>query len=368
MVRSCRSIAGMTSRKSAHARGGDIFGWRVIARLGPLRVLRVLTAAYLLAHVARIILVDAPYLLDPMHTQSDVWTYFAAGQRLRDGHQLYALQAGDLPVYLAPPYVTAPLLSPPLIGVIFRPLATYLDPWVATHAWLWVSWIVFAVTIAILIRRGSALLLCAFLVMAPAIALTGVSGNLNALLVPLLVAAWWWADRGRPAGTGVAIAVAAALKVTPGFLVVWLVARRAWRGLAAFALAFGALGLLSLVVAGPANTFAYLDVIGYTSGTGVSGWSLPVTLAGLGLDLPATGVLVGVAAAGAVLVFVLRRRPGLSWAVANIMSVIANPVLHLVAASLLVPGLAPAATSQRPEPQDAIEDAAPSERGRDGRS
>lgn len=354
----------MTSAEPTSARGGSIFGWRVIARLGPLRVLRVLTAAYIVAHVARIVLYDAPYLLDPMHTQSDVWTYFAAGQRLRDGHQLYALQAGDLPVYLAPPYVTGPLLSPPLIGGIFRPLATFLDPWVATHAWLWTTWIIFAVTIGLLIRRGSPLLLGAFLVMAPAIALTGVSGNLNALIVPLLVAAWWWAQRGRPARTGAAIALAAALKVTPGFLVVWLVARRAWRGLAAFALAFVALGLVSLVMAGPTNTLAYLDVMRYTTNTGVSGWSLPATLAGFGVDLPATGVLVGVAVVGSGLVFALRRRPGISWAVANVVSVIANPVLHLVAASLLVPGLAPAATDQRPKlAEDA--DPAPGRRGRE---
>ena len=366
MVRSCRSIAGMTSRKSARAGGSDIFGWRVIARLGPIRVMRVLTAAYLLAHVARIVFYDAPYLLDPMHPQSDVWTYFAAGQRLRDGHQLYALQAGDLPVYLAPPYVTGPLLSPPLIGVVFRPLATYLDPWVATHLWLWASWIVFAVTIGILVRRGSPLMLGALLVMAPAIALTGVSGNLNAILVPVLVAAWWWADQGEPVPTGTAIALAAALKVTPGFLVVWLVARRAWRGLAAFLVASVALGLVTVVVAGPANTLAYLDVIRYTSGAGVSGWSLPATLAGLGIDLPATGVLVGVAVAGAILVLVLRRRPGLSWAVANVVSVLANPVLHLVAASLLVPGLAPAATRRRPEPRDGIDDGVPVEHDHGG--
>ena len=301
-----------------------------------------------------------------MQPQSDVWAYFGAGQRLRDGHELYALQAGDLPVYVVPPYVTNPLLSPPLIGVIFRPLATFLDPWVATHAWLWVSWIVFVVTIGLLIRRGSALLLGAFLVMAPAIALTRVSGNLNAFIVPMLVAAWWLGDRGKPAGTGAAIALAAALKVTPGFLIVWLVARRAWSGLVTFALAFGALGLVPLVVAGPANTLAYLDVIRYTSGTGVSGWSLPAALSGLRLDLPATVVLVGVAMVGSGLVFVLRRRPGLSWAVANVVTVIANPVLHLVAASLLVPGLAPATTSGDRAPGDGVGDEAPDHLNPDG--
>jgi hypothetical protein len=165
---------------------------------------------------------------------------------------------------------------------------------------------------------------------------------------------------------GAAIALAAGLKVTPGFLVVWLVARRAWSGLVAFALAFGALGLVSLVVAGPANTLADLDIIRYTSGTGVSGRSLPAALSGLGLDLPATVVLVGVAVVGLGLVFVLRRRPGLSWAVANVVSVIANLVLHLIVASLLVPRLAPATTSGDRGSGDDVGHEAPSHPRPDG--
>jgi len=107
-------------------------------------------------------------------------------------------------------------------------------------------------------------------------------------------------------------------------------------------------------------------VIRYTSGTGVSGWSLPATLAGLGIDLPAAVVLAGVAVAGSGLLFVLRRRPGLSWAVANLVSVVANPVLHLVAASLLGPGLAPAATDRRSRLGTGAGEREPGEPGRDG--
>lgn len=58
------------------------------AWVGLLRVLRVLTAAHLLAHVARIVLFDAPYLRDPLQLWSNVWRYLTARQRLRDDHDL----------------------------------------------------------------------------------------------------------------------------------------------------------------------------------------------------------------------------------------------------------------------------------------
>src|SRR5205823_2822366 len=53
----------------------------------------------------------------------DAYTYLAAGQRLNAGHQLYALSPGDNPVQLNPPYWTVPLLSPPFMAVLWRPLA-----------------------------------------------------------------------------------------------------------------------------------------------------------------------------------------------------------------------------------------------------
>ncbi len=53
----------------------------------------------------------------------DAPTYLAAGERLNAGHNLYALVAGDRPVLLDPPYWIVPLLSPPPIAVLWRPLA-----------------------------------------------------------------------------------------------------------------------------------------------------------------------------------------------------------------------------------------------------
>ena len=54
----------------------------------------------------------------------DAFTYLAAGERLNVGHSLYGLLggAGDRPLIDAALY-PAPILSPPLIAVIWRPLA-----------------------------------------------------------------------------------------------------------------------------------------------------------------------------------------------------------------------------------------------------
>src|SRR5256885_12201688 len=55
-------------------------------------------------------------------TVGDAMTYYAAAQRLNDGHQLYALTTGDIAIELRPPFWTVPLLSPPFIAVLWRPL------------------------------------------------------------------------------------------------------------------------------------------------------------------------------------------------------------------------------------------------------
>ena len=64
---------------------------------------------------------------DPTRPGSDAWNYLAAGERLNAGHPLYALSAGRPTVPLAPPYWSVPLLAPPPIAVLWRPLALLGD-------------------------------------------------------------------------------------------------------------------------------------------------------------------------------------------------------------------------------------------------
>ncbi len=67
----------------------------------------------------------------------DALVYLGAGERLNAGHQLYALSPGDRYVGANPPYWTVPTLSPPFMGVLFRPLAL-LPPDLGAYVW-WVG-------------------------------------------------------------------------------------------------------------------------------------------------------------------------------------------------------------------------------------
>jgi hypothetical protein len=58
----------------------------------------------------------------------DVYTYLAAAERLNVGHNLYGpLLPGDRFINTSI-YEPAPLISPPLIAVLWRPLAVLPDP------------------------------------------------------------------------------------------------------------------------------------------------------------------------------------------------------------------------------------------------
>jgi hypothetical protein len=333
--------AALTRDGTAPRRIDDLFGWRVIHRLGPLRVLRWTAAFYLLAHIARIALFDAPYLLDPAQPGTDISTYYAAGQRLRDGHPLYALGPTDYPVPLHPPYTTVPLLSPPLMAVVWRPIATVLPPDVGMHLWFVVTATVFVGTLLWLIATGNALRVGAIVVLSPALALSALSGNINTLLGPLLVAAWFVVPR-RPSVAGAAIALAAGLKLTPICLAWWLVVRRSRAGLVGLVVASGILLAVSVLGAGWESHLVYLDVVRYTATEGMSAWSLPAFLASAGLPPPFPQLSpLGVAVIAAFAAWLLRGRPALAWAVCGIAVVWASAVVHLVALALLLPALAP---------------------------
>jgi len=273
----------------------------------------------------------------------DAIVYLAAGERLNAGHELYALGPGDRWVWINPPYWTAPLLSPPLNAVLWRPLAL-LPPELAVALW-WVGGIgVCLAVFALFMRRaplatGAALWLLAI----PFVFLMG-AGNVDAYRLGATVLVWWLAIRGRDVTTGVLVGVMAAIKLTPVTLLVWLVVLGKWRAVAAAAGAAAALMLVSVVGAGVDAHFDYLAVVRQTYDTGTA----EVTLAGIGRTLglhpelarwlPTIGA--GMLCLGAVL---WRRRLGLSFGLAVVASVVGTPATGLHTFGVLLAALAPLA-------------------------
>lgn len=202
----------------------------------------------------------------PIH---DAITYLAAGERLNAGHLLYALSPGDRIVDTTPAFFTAPLLSPPLVAVLWRPLAALPDPlgvgiWLAIHALAMIALISFAV------RSWTACLLVVLISMGVAIEL--VTGNLTGLLAAGY--ALVWLKRERP-WVGALIAFMAALKLLPVVFVGFLVCRRDVRGLGWFVL--GGIACAAIVVVG-AGAGSFADYLHVAQSSLPQPWSLPYYL------------------------------------------------------------------------------------------
>lgn len=223
---------------------------RLTARYPSLAV--VVPVVLLVVIAVSAILAWQAFGFDWTRPDGDPWNYLAAGERLNDGHRLYALSPGDRPVVIAPPYWTVPLLAPPPIAVFWRPLALLGE----SSMLLWgLAGLIGVLGSAIFLARRGALLVVAIL--ATDLALTVLSGNASALILPMLIGAWVYRD--RPWIAGALVAGAAAVKLLPLVLVLWLVVTGRWKAVFA-ALAVGvAILVVSLLGAGPDAFVAWFE-------------------------------------------------------------------------------------------------------------
>lgn len=183
----------------------------------------------------------------------DAYTYFAAGRRLNAHHLLYQLSPGDIPIALHPPYWSVPLLSPPFMAVIWRPLAL-LSYQHAAYIWLgllvvamgWAAYQIFVVSPL------------AVAVAAPGLGFLLGSGNIHGFLFAALVALWLWRGRTWPA---VLLGVVTAAKVMPLVFLPWLISERKPRPLVGFLAALAVCGLIGILGAGLDATLQYPGIM-----------------------------------------------------------------------------------------------------------
>jgi hypothetical protein len=175
---------------------------------------------------------------------SDPWNYIAAGERLNAGHDLYALQPGDREISLRPPYWSVPLVAPPPIAVVWRPLALLGDE--AMVIWGLACLVAVVASVIYLLGRGR---LAGLALLAMPLTMTAISGNFSALMLPMLIGLW--AYRDRPVVAGSLIAGAVMVKLTPAVFVGWLILTGRWRAAAVTVGVCVAITLVALVGAGP---------------------------------------------------------------------------------------------------------------------
>ena len=233
----------------------------------------------------------------------DAYTYLAAGQRLNAGHFLYALSPGDNPVLLNPPYWTVPLLSPPLVGVIWRPLALLPGDAGVYLWWLAVGASGGAVIVAVLFRAPLVAVPTLLLLSIPIVIQIGVA-NIDCLLLLGIVSVWWLSVNGHDRAAGVIAGLMTAVKLTPVIFVCWLVTVGRSRALLAFALTLSASLVVGVIGAGLGSHFRFLEIALQTSATGTTPGSLAGIARGMGLApelaryLPTVALIAGVTAGG----------------------------------------------------------------------
>ena len=155
----------------------------------------------------------------------DIRRYYEAGRRLNEGLPLYGLVSED---------TTATYLNPPLLAILFRPLALLPFP-VAAAIWE----LVVAGSLALTIWRAGlnrrVLIVVCWLALPICWAL--VIGQVGIIITLLL-----------SFGTPAAVALAGTVKLFPWLAAVYWVGRRQWIGLARFMAWIAGLLLLQLLI------------------------------------------------------------------------------------------------------------------------
>jgi alpha-1,2-mannosyltransferase len=256
---------------------------------------------------------------------TDTYVYLAAGERLDAGHDLYAISPGDRAIGLNPPYWNVPTLSPPLLGVLWRPLAAIGIPG------MFVGWglaaAAYLAALVIVVRSSPGWGLIATVALAPFIGWQIGLGNVNGFLALGIVGLWLFRD--RPWVVGAILALMISVKVTPVVLTVWLLATGRYRALAATAVCMVALLVVSIAGAGFGAHVDYIGVMTHTVSEGASKWSIGGILVGLGLD-PGLARLVPwmVLAAGSAAILAFRGRAQVTFAIAIGLLVLASPAFQ----------------------------------------
>jgi hypothetical protein len=294
----------------------EIPGIRVLFRVDWRTILPLLLLVCWIALLLETILWIRPDLLNPAQIGTDSSNYYAAGQRLNDGHQLYSLQAGDRPIAngLWPDPWSYPLLSPPPVAVVWRVLAL-LPGDLSMDLWALAGVAASFVFVALLILRCRPRLYPGLLALMPFMAITAWSGNVNALLIPACALVWWATVKGRPGLAGSLVGLAFVLKLMPGLWIWWFIIRRDLRALAVCLATVAVALVVSGIGAGPASFVQYAAVAREAGSVGLEVLS-PVSLAtGLGVPVALADLVPYLLAAGAAAIaWRWRDRP--SWAFA----------------------------------------------------
>jgi hypothetical protein len=322
-----------TARRDWH----QLPGIRVFTALGAERTLRLTAAIALIVGMGWVIANARPWDGSPASWILDTGNYYAAGERLNAAHSLYAYGPGDRHVLALLFGLPSPYLYPPLIGVLWRPIAAFLPYEPIITVWWATGLVSFMAFLFWLIRRGGVVTSLGVLILLVPLVETAWSGNVSTFITMAIIGAWFALERARDRTAGAIIGFTTILKLTPVFLACWLIVERRWRA----AQAAIVVGLVSLAVGVlGAGLTAHLDYLRISDavarGGGIQG-SIVGVLSALGVSpdlMPLVAPIVSVV--GVAGVWMLRHRPRAAWAVAIATGGFASPIFNLTNVTLLL--------------------------------
>jgi hypothetical protein len=328
---------------------GSTFGLRLLTKPTVQRSILWLLAIVVLAFRARQLVT----LMGQTQWAYDFSYYWTAARQLLDGGSIYS------PAQLAGPYAPQGQLGflyPPPLAAAVIPLVSIFpsDPKAAAWVWLVLGAAILVVSVLELWRaerlgerypllagRGRWLLLAAAFAFPPVIGEL-VLGNVHLLLLGLLTLAWLGVRRGDGRGewiAGVAVGVAAVVKVFPLVLLLWFPLTRRSRAAAGVVVGAAVFTLVTLPITGIEPWLQYPTVLANLSAPATTTDTLaPTVWLSEAIGFTAARLIVTVVGLALLAWAALRLDSTRSFAVAVVVSVLIAPaVYHHYLALLVLP-------------------------------
>jgi hypothetical protein len=329
----------------------NVYGVRRLRNLGFLRLVLILIA---------VILVGFRTLQFVLFTTQIQWgydfsAYWSAGMRLLAGDPIYS--AAQLAGPYAPQQQYLYLYPPPLAGFASRWAAFGpADYRLAAWGWTALGFAILVVTVLAIarseglmdrVRRATGLgrwILVAAAIGFPPVVGELVLGNVHLYLLGLLAVAWIGISRGTARDeriAGIAIGIAAVMKVFPGIILLWFLLTRRWQGAAFVVVGVIATVLLSLPFTGTQPWLDYPTVLANLSAPADTRDTLAPTV-WLAEWIGFTAARLAITAVGLALIAwsALRGTTRMSFTVAVLVSILVAPALyHHYLAILVLPFL-----------------------------
>jgi hypothetical protein len=192
----------------------------------------------------------------------DFFAYYIGASAIDQGMPLYARETHDALAAAWGLQMAAGYPYPPTLAVLLQPLVL-VSPTVASLLWFGVNVVFLVLGVGLLFkhsdlrRAGSRVALLLLPVLFTPVLMNLYLGNVNLLLLVLIVLAYLAFLRGRPLASGLFLALAVWIKLWPATLVAYFAWKREWKAVAGALIGLLIFGLLTVAIAGAEQTTSY---------------------------------------------------------------------------------------------------------------